>query len=576
MKLVEGRSRPSTLDAMATTVGLGLRPSIRHALSERAGQRSGWAQPNLDTVHSIAIPSTWSPSEVDAWALELRADPSVEWVVLRRRPVSAPADLDPPTPPLDAFQGYLEAGEGIDARGAWALGWSGVGVRLRDVEYGWNAAHEDLEDVPLHPEPGQTVAPEAIRQGLAPQHGTAALGMIVAPHNDYGIDGLAPGVEAFTYPEWTVEGGLRRAEAVAAAVADSAPGDVLMLQLQTPEPSSNALGPAELDADIWMLTRMAVDAGVVVVAAAGNGALDLDGVDAAEYRARGDSGALLVGAGEVGTRAALPFATHGARVDLQGWGESVFTLGYGDHARYGDDDNQAYTSSFEGSSAALPMVAAASALVLEASAGDLSPADVRRLLVATGAHQDEGPHVGPLPDLAAALPWVGGRESEPPVMTWTSPEQGAVILTDFEVPASVDVAVDVEDASPVYRVRIEVDGAVVAFDEAPPYAEALSLEEGQYALRLGVEDMWGNVAWTEVREIEIAVEDKGGSTETGSLDESSGDGGTEGDAASADAASGGCAAGSRPGRGVGGSMLLLLAAFGLRRRHSKCLATSVP
>ncbi len=576
VKLAPGAEAPVELAALGATVGLGLRPATRLALAERAGQRSGLTQPSLDTVHSLAVPPAWSQADAAGWAQGLREDPGVEWVVLRQLPVPAPADLDPPTPALDELQGYLDPGVGIDARGAWALGFRGAGVRLRDVEYGWNAAHEDLEDVPLNPESGQTVAPEAIERGLAPQHGTAALGMIVAPHNGYGVDGLAPDVEAFTYPEWTVEGGLRRAEAVAAAVADSAPGDVLMLEMQTPEPGTNALGPAELDADVWMLTRMAVDAGVVVVAAAGNGALDLDGVDATEYRGRGDSGAILVGAGAAGTREALSFATHGSRVDLQGWGASVFTLGYGDHATYGDDDNQAYTETFEGSSAALPMVAAATALLLEASVGDLSPAEVRGLLVATGAPQAEGPHVGPLPDVTAALAWVGARERTPPELSWVAPEGSAVVLTDFGAPATVEVDVQVADASPIYRVSLDVDGEVVRIDGVPS-AITLSLEEGVHELRVGAEDVWGNEGWAEVRTVEVAVEEKGVNTETGAVQGSSGgaEPGMQTDP-SAGTGSGGCAAAPRSGREGGGRMLLLLAVAGRRRRLSKCLASSAP
>ena len=90
--------------------------------------------------------------------------------------------------------------------------------------------------------------------------------------------------------------------------------------------------------------KAATDAGVIVVAAAGNGGENLDSDDYQEYRNRGNSGAIIVGAGEPGTLNALLISTYGSRVDLQGWGESVFSTGYGDFISYGI--NQEYTNSF--------------------------------------------------------------------------------------------------------------------------------------------------------------------------------------------------------------------------------------
>ena len=48
---------------------------------------------------------------------------------------------------------------------------------------------------------------------------------------------MAPATRAFTYSEWTLEGG-RRERAVAAAVADSEAGDIVLLEMQTTSTST--------------------------------------------------------------------------------------------------------------------------------------------------------------------------------------------------------------------------------------------------------------------------------------------------------------------------------------------------
>jgi serine protease len=99
------------------------------------------------------------------------------------------------------------------------------------------------------------------------------------------------------------------------------------------------------------------------------------------------------------------FSTYGTRVDLQGWGECVTTTGYGD--LFSGDENSLYTSSFNGSSSASPIVAGAAAALssaLEAkTAKPAKPADVRRILEATGTPQVGNDNIGPLPDLVAAF-----------------------------------------------------------------------------------------------------------------------------------------------------------------------------
>ncbi len=538
------------------------RSELEH-LRARAGARTGFVQPELDAVRSFAIPRDWSDDDARTWAAGLDAS----WVVLRLRPVVSPEDIDPPTPSFVDAQGYRgsELGIGIDA-----VDLEGNGVTIHEVEYGWRDTHEDLVDVDLHPEPGQTVAADALAMGLAPEHGTATVGMLVAPHNGYGIDGLVPGVDIYTYPEWTEEGGLRRSDAIASAVTQADPGDIVMLQMQAQHPNTGQLGPAELEPDVWMLTRMASDAGVLVVAAGGNGALDLDGADADDYRALGDSGAILVGAALPDDRSPLPFSSFGDRIDLQGWGASVFSLGYGDFERFADDDDQSYTDTFEGTSSALPMVvAAASALTqafTSAEGGPPDPTDVRRLLVATGRPQADGVHVGPLPDVAEAVAWAGAREADPPQVEIVDPGADLEVTIDLEGSVALEVVVDVDDASPIYDVQLEVDGAPIPL-RAPPYAIDLEFEEGEHTLRARATDAWGNTATSETLTVAAVVEDKPPGSSSGDADPSGGGGDTSGGPGS-DSQGSDCsfvARSRRPGRWV----YMALIGFSLLRRRRR-------
>eukprot|EP01052_Picozoa_sp_SAG31_P017418 SAG31_NODE_1190_length_9465_cov_4.082746_10_plen_119_part_00 len=90
---------------------------------------------------------------------------------------------------------------------------------------------------------------------------------------------------------------------------------------------TGAGGPPESVEGIWLILRVAADANVVVVSAAGNGNQDLDGDDYAEFRSWGDSGSTLVGAGDSTIEHnKLSFSTHGTRVDVHAWGEGCYFL----------------------------------------------------------------------------------------------------------------------------------------------------------------------------------------------------------------------------------------------------------
>ena len=400
------------LDAVVQAWSLTFVPLFSDAtaiegLRARAETRTGHPAVDLLGIYRVEGPAL-AGRLLDV-ALALDSVSVVQYVYLQGSGWAPPGDIPPTTKDWEGKQTWRGTDPGIDVDFAADLGVRGAAVGLADCEYAWNGDHEDLMDGDLGPEPGQTPSQYSVDEGFD-QHGTAAIGELVAGDNGYGAVGAAPDVHVTTWSEYTEEDGERRVDAIANAVAHASVGDVVMLEMQAiPRAGADAdYAPAETDPDVFEVVQTATDAGIIVVAAAGNGSQDLDADWYEEnYLAWGDSGALIVGAGGPDTSHEPEyFTTYGSRVNLQGWGDSVFTLGYGDAREEGGDINQAYTE-FSGTSSATPMVAAAVVLVqdflLERAAQPMDAWEMRDLLVATGVPQGDGVNIGPLPDLAAAL-----------------------------------------------------------------------------------------------------------------------------------------------------------------------------
>ena len=222
---------------------------------------------------------------------------------------------------------------------------------------------------------------------------------------------MAPATRAFTYSEWTLGGG-RRERAVAAAVADSEAGDIVLLEMQTTCCGRSSFSPAETSQAIWLVVRTGADAGVVVVAAAGNGDEDLDSEPYEEYRERGDSGAIIVGAGDSTIdHRKLSFSTFGSRLTVQAWGQNVMTAGYGVCEFPGSEDVQRhYTPRYSGTSSASDLVAGAVTAIqsyAQNMLGErLGPEEMRALLERTGLPQqgaEEDGTIGPFLQMRAAI-----------------------------------------------------------------------------------------------------------------------------------------------------------------------------
>jgi hypothetical protein len=404
---LKGRATPQRMFATVTEAQIA-------ALRTRAALVSGRIAHDLDLLHFIMLDSE-DAKLAESLLKSLAALPSVEAVYLQPRTAPA-ADIAPQTTlDLAPSQGYFGAAPGgIDVDYARRFrGGRGEGVRIVDVEAGFYDDHEDL--------PG--AARTIMRAGLSvafQDHGTAVLGMLWAEENGFGVTGMTPlaGV-GWSSPVMASVNPLGW-HSVGVALINTGqalrPGDVALIEQQAPCPDAHPTGctsgafmPVEIYPAEDAAIRLMVAVGVTVVEAAGNGGQTVP-------RQFGDSGAVMVGAAGPGNLMALGFSNNGTRVDVQGWGAGIATLGYGGVPFgapdpvlriNGNDVLQWYTRGFGGTSGASPMVTAAAALIQSTRAGEglrpLSPGAMRSLLVTTGRPQAPGPIVGPRPDLRRAI-----------------------------------------------------------------------------------------------------------------------------------------------------------------------------
>ncbi len=348
-------------------------------------------------------------------------------------------------------QVYLnDAPIGIGARyGSWALpGGKGAGVQITDVEYGWVIDHEDLGLTA-----GDLIHGTNSDQDFYYYHGTASVGIIRGIENEYGITGIAPlaSLKLSALNDDTSINDHRRnevnaANAISAAVINSNPGDVILLELQFPGPDSNEacvippgqpdkcswfeMVPVEYYPDVFDIIQLATASGITVIEASANGFMNLDNPI---YERRfdptyQDSGAIMVSA----ATSSIPhtpmfWANYGSRIDVYGWGENVFTTGYNGETYGPEAPNRIYTATYEGTSSASPMIAGAVAAIqgnaIDQTSSPLNPLAIRRKLRDTGTPQESDPrHIGNLPDIPSAIAYTL-PDAQP--VTLISPENAA-------------------------------------------------------------------------------------------------------------------------------------------------------
>lgn len=457
-------------------------PVERHIPDAKGFNALDWA--GLFEVHAGSDRS----EDLVKVAVALEAAHEVEYATVdRAEPEPPPIDFAPETPSLVSHQSYWGPDPGIDIEYAWKLGLRGEGLTITDMEHSWGRLdhaggniHEDLHEQDIHYGlPWRTDDFE--------DHGVAVMGLLLAGENGYGINGAVPLARGLVYSVMHGD-----TQILAAAIDDLSPGDIMLMEMQRGDG-----GVPDIPKANWDLVKQAVDVGIVVVQTAGNGGQDMDSPGYDEYNARGDNGAIRVGAGSADTRHdALNFSTYGSSVHIQGWGQRVFTLGYGEHVVYGDDPNQEYTGGFNGTSSAGPVATAAVALV-QSYAKDirgemLDSRTMRDLLVETGVPQGAGGHIGPLPDTRAAIERLAEDtppDEVPPEAAVTFPAAG----DRFDAGDSFEITAEATDDVGVDEVVLVVNGMSFPPDTSAPYSWAVAnIPEGTYEAHVVATDLAGN------------------------------------------------------------------------------------
>lgn len=378
-------------------------------------------------------------------ARQLRAIPEIELAYVESGPTPPPA-VQPTDDPRSMSQGYLDAApDGIDARWAWTRT-DGKGSLVVDIEQGWVLDHDDLAGAGIVLISGLN-APDPETSQNARNHGTAVLGQLLAVDNSsFGI-GIAPAATGRAVSQWrnrTVNGTTLltydTASAVLAAAQVMNRGDILLLEAQrgaggtVTDSNGNVVYadylPVETEDLVFDAIRTVVDLGITVIEAAGNGrhtlnaagvsfrlGIDLDSwTDSAgnlplnresdQFR---DSGAIMVGAGaSAAPHGRLEFSNHGTRIDCYGWGENVYTLGYGMGV-----ETKRETFGFGGTSSASPIVAGAALLIQSwirswgKGYSPYDPAELRSLLsdpaINTQSADPGSDRIGVMPNLRGII-----------------------------------------------------------------------------------------------------------------------------------------------------------------------------
>ena len=363
---------------------------------------------------------------VDAWTLaaDIEALPGVH----QAYPVPLPQALPIPGS-FVSQQGYLNTAAstptGIDAQYAWTQpGGTGAGVTVCDIEYDWNYNHQDVTQASVSQINTLVSDPFAATAPSAP-HGTGVIGELSSDANGWGTIGVCYGASLLTcgayygFPAaWNPAGAIALATSVLQA------GDVILLEQQWDYSGTAATGlfiplewygsdntpsgiPFQTQNAVYIAIQTAVANGIHVVEAGGNGNFDTDTIVWLP-----DSGAIIVGAGGAATSGDLvrmSFSSYGSRFHVQAWGEDVVTTGWNSDL-WNESPNLQYTRSFNGTSSASPIVAAAAACLqgwwsASGYGAPISPQQMRTTLMATGTPQNMSTpgNIGPRPDLAAAM-----------------------------------------------------------------------------------------------------------------------------------------------------------------------------
>jgi hypothetical protein len=304
-------------------------------------------------------------------------------------------------------QGYLNpAPEGINAKFAWNIngGCGNGGVKLIDIELGWNLDHEDIV--------GSGVS--LLWGNENPDfkyHGTAVLGIILMQDNNKGGLGITPKINnANVIAQLSDSGHNVINDAIMEAIDNLDAGDILLLEAQFTERNSpRKHWPVEVKSMTFDVIELATARGIIVIEAAGNGSLfENRGNNLDEFTNRNnkkvldrtsddfkESGAIMVAAASNSdAHGRILSSNYGNRINCFAWGADVYTAG---------ELSTEYVPDFNGTSSASAIIAGAAiaiqSIVEAAGKPRLTPAQMRDVLSNDSTGTPSRNRIGVMPDL---------------------------------------------------------------------------------------------------------------------------------------------------------------------------------
>ena len=318
--------------------------------------------------------------------------------------------------PLHNHQRHLDpAPLGINAEYGWKFkGGQGEGaVKFIDIEQGWILNHTSLA-VNTFPTTG------VICNGSR-EHGAAVLGVVMMNDEQNRGIGITPKAKGHVISAWRPKGEIDVPDAILTSLNYLAYGDILLLTIQRYQTLENRRAlPIEFHGGVFEAIRMATDAGITVIEAAGNGDIySQRGIDLDDFESDGlqifnrsaknfmDSGAIMVGAATASVpHLRMRYSNYGNRLDCYAWGERVVTAGYYPNSSGSLLDT--VTQKFCGTSSAAAIVCGAAIAVqsiCEENLGfRLSPGELRNILSnelygTSSANGKTIDKIGAMPDL---------------------------------------------------------------------------------------------------------------------------------------------------------------------------------
>ena len=358
-------------------------------------------------------------------------------------------DLGTPTPDFIPNQYYHDAAPlgtdlefaqllfGADVVDGVASTWTGI------FEQGMQITHEDVSvaDVATSGTPDEST-----------NHGTAVMGILGAcDDNNVGVLGYLADQRmrlyqrnSSAYASVADVYNLANLQLVAGEVTNSSWGcyvDPMPEGQSCPcNPDQNGLANPEYIAGVKAEIEIGVAEGIHYFLAAGNGCVDMDDpIFGTIWDWSTDTGSVIVGASEheVSSDGHDPacFTSFGSRVTSYGWGESIYTCGYGTAHGGSAIDDELYHMAFGGTSGATPIVAGCAGVMnniwrYNHDGDNLAPSTMRSWLQTNATPCNTDLEIGVMPNLFGIL----APDLQPYAGSWDSPLLASDVTGDNLLP----------------------------------------------------------------------------------------------------------------------------------------------